>query len=160
MEIEMTLINKPVSSLTDEQLQEEFKRRREAKRAARLENPIEISAETGAIKLYLSMRPKFPITAYYDEWEEILGHKDALEQFIVANQSALKPKPKKEENGTGNSLTMEAGPQVSLDTVLTFEWDGRYFVGQALTEDLPTVFELVPARETRLETVPPPDKSN
>jgi hypothetical protein len=52
-------------------------------------------------------------------------------------------------------LTIEAGPMVSLDTVLSYEKDGRYFVGQALTEDLPHVFELVPSKETKLELILP-----
>jgi hypothetical protein len=46
-----------------------------------------------------------------------------------------------------------AGPLASLDTVLSYH--GRYFVGQALTEALPYVFELVPAKETTLEMILP-----
>jgi hypothetical protein len=52
-------------------------------------------------------------------------------------------------------LTFHAGPLASLDTVLSYQKDGRYFVGQALTEDLPYVFELVPAKETTLEMIVP-----
>jgi hypothetical protein len=51
-------------------------------------------------------------------------------------------------------MTLQAGPTASLNTILAFEWDGRYFVGQALTEDLPYVFELVPAKETNLNLIP------
>ena len=50
-------------------------------------------------------------------------------------------------------LAVHAGSMASLDGVITYEKSERYFVGQALTEDLPCVFELVPARETGLETI-------
>lgn len=59
-----------------------------------------------------------------------------------------------EEPNPRTSLTLEAGPTASLNTILAFEWDGRYFVGQAVTEDLPYVFELVPAKETNLDLIP------
>ena len=50
-------------------------------------------------------------------------------------------------------LAVHAGSMAPLDSVITYEKSERYFVGQALTEDLPYVFELVPGRETGPETI-------
>ena len=50
-------------------------------------------------------------------------------------------------------LAVHAGSMAPLDSVITHEKSERYFVGQALTEDLPCVFELVPGREKGLETI-------
>ena len=48
-------------------------------------------------------------------------------------------------------LTSELGPLVPVTQVVTCQHQGRYFVGQGLTEDLPPVFELIPSDETKLE---------
>lgn len=62
------------------------------------------------------------------------------------------------EHPNPHTALTQQGPLASLDTLLSYEWDGRYFVGQAVTEDLPYVFELVPAMETKLEMIPSPNK--
>jgi hypothetical protein len=48
-------------------------------------------------------------------------------------------------------LTSELGPLVPVTQVITCEYDGRYFVGQGLTEDLPPVFELILPDEIKRE---------
>jgi hypothetical protein len=48
-------------------------------------------------------------------------------------------------------LTSELGPLVSMTQVVTCEYQGRYFVGQGLTQDLPPVFELIPPDEPSLQ---------
>jgi hypothetical protein len=57
-----------------------------------------------------------------------------------------------------DELTIDAGSMASLDTVLNYQKEERYLVGQALTEDLPYVFELIPAKETKLDMIPSPNK--
>ena len=44
----------------------------------------------------------------------------------------------------------ELGPLVPLTQVITCMIQGRCFVGQGLTRDLPTVFELVPCDEAKV----------
>jgi hypothetical protein len=50
-----------------------------------------------------------------------------------------------------------AGPWISTvdHPVISYEYQGRYFVGQSLTNDLPTVFELIPAYECIMTIIPP-----
>jgi hypothetical protein len=54
-------------------------------------------------------------------------------------------------------VASKAGPWLITveHPIISYEYAGRYFVGQSLTEDLPTVFELVPALEVTLTTIPP-----
>ena len=47
----------------------------------------------------------------------------------------------------------ELGPLVPLTQVITCMIQGRCFVGQGLTRDLPTVFELVPCDEAKLDMI-------
>jgi hypothetical protein len=47
--------------------------------------------------------------------------------------------------------TNDLGPLVPVTQVVICEHHGRYFVAQGLTDDLPSVFELVPSDETKLE---------
>ena len=86
-----------LTTLTDAQLQEALTKRKDAKKQARLEHPFEVS-EKGAISFYCARR--FPITAYRDEWEEILRRADELKAFIEEHADELKPNPK--ANGAGH----------------------------------------------------------
>lgn len=55
------------------------------------------------------------------------------------------------------SVLTDVSPWVPLDRVISYEWDGRFFVAQGLTENLPCVFQCVPSKETKLDMILPKD---
>lgn len=55
------------------------------------------------------------------------------------------------------SVLTDVSPWVPLDRVISYEWDGRFFIAQGFTENLPHVFQLVPSKETKLDMILPGD---
>jgi len=51
------------------------------------------------------------------------------------------------------SVLTDVSPWVPLDRVISYEWDGRFFIAQCFTENLPYVFQLLPSKETKLDMI-------
>lgn len=79
-----------LSTMSHEQIQAEVLRlRAENHRLAQPKGNLKVS-QKGAVSLYGMGR--FPITLYREQWERVLGMKDEIEAFILANMDKLSTK--------------------------------------------------------------------
>jgi len=95
------MAKKDLSTMSDSEIREELKRRRETDREFRVEKSKKTE---GVIVVWPSTRSRFPLSAQAVTWLEVLDHEDEIREFIRAEglaegSSSSKKKPKKKKSG-------------------------------------------------------------